>query len=96
MVRARSKAGIITFKADRSLMEALEGIENRSAFIRNAVLAALDHICPLCKGSGILTPNQRRHWDAFVEHHALQECGDCHELHLVCRRNAPADVHDEG
>lgn len=89
-----SKSEIITFKADASLLRAMAGVTNRSEFIRTAVLAALDHICPLCKGSGILTPNQRRHWDAFVEHHALEECGDCHELHLVCDREATPDVHE--
>ncbi len=94
MPAANPKPEIITFKADTSLLKAMEGIGNRSEFIRTAVLAALDHICPLCKGSGILTPNQRRHWDTFVDHHALAECGDCHELHLVCAREDAPDVHD--
>jgi hypothetical protein len=80
----RNKAQIITFKADDSLIEALGGIENRSEFIRAALLAALENICPVCKGRGILTPNQKRHWQAFAADHDLEECGDCHEMHLVC------------
>jgi hypothetical protein len=75
---------IVTFKADPSLLEALRSVTNRSAFIRNAVLAALENICPLCRGRGILTPNQKNHWAAFAADHGLATCDDCHELHLVC------------
>ena len=82
----RAKSEIITFKADESLSEALRGIPNRSEFIRAAVLAALDSVCPLCQGTGILSPEQKRHWTSFASDHSVQECGDCHELHLVCAR----------
>lgn len=80
----RQKSEIITFKADESLLKALRSVPNRSEFIRNAVLNALESTCPLCGGSGILTPPQRRHWDQFTADHPLQECQDCHEMHLVC------------
>lgn len=80
----RKKTEIITFKVDESLLEAIKGIENRSKFIREAVFAALDNACPLCKGTGTLTVNQKRHWDLFAEDHSLRECRDCHEVHLVC------------
>lgn len=81
---AVNKPRIVTFKADDSLLGALEGVDNRSEFIRLAVLAALDNICPLCKGRGLLTPNQKTHWSAFAGSHGLEECDDCHELRLVC------------
>ncbi len=80
-----NKPTIITFKADTGLLEALQGVENRSEFIRSALLAALQNICPLCKGRGSLTPNQRSHWSSFASDHGLTECADCHEFHLVCR-----------
>jgi metal-responsive CopG/Arc/MetJ family transcriptional regulator len=82
----KGKPGIITFKAHPSILEAMKGIRNRSEFIRNAVLAALDSACPLCKGTGILTPKQREHWRAFTADHFVQECEECHELHLVCSK----------
>jgi hypothetical protein len=81
------KVDVITFKADVSLMDALKGVQNRSEFIRNAVLAALDSVCPICKGTGILTPNQKKHWVAFAADHAIVECDECHEMRLVCTRN---------
>lgn len=78
------KQEIITFKADESLTEAMEGIPNRSEFIRAAILAALENSCPLCGGTGLLTPDQRRHWEKFVTNHPVTECADCHARHLVC------------
>ena len=87
----RSKNAIVTFKADESLAEALQSLPNRSEFIRSAILAALDNACPLCRGTGILTPDQKKHWAGFAADHALQECVECHEWHLVCAYGA-----DEG
>jgi hypothetical protein len=79
-----NKQKIITFKTDEALLDALRGVDNRSEFIRLAVLAALDNICPLCGGRGLLTPNQKRHWNTFAADHGLEECDHCHELYLVC------------
>jgi hypothetical protein len=78
------KESVITFKADASLLEALRNIPNRSEFIRSAILGALQSYCPLCRGTGVLTPNQKTHWDEFARHHPLRECDDCHEIHLIC------------
>jgi hypothetical protein len=78
------KQETVTFKVDEALWEAMRGISNRSEFIRAAILSALDSVCPLCKGSGILTPDQRKHWNKFSQKHPLAECEDCHAMHLVC------------
>ncbi len=88
MARRNIKDEIVTFKVDQSLLEAMRGVPNRSHFIRTAILAALDSVCPVCKGSGILTPNQQRHWEAFAADHALEECDHCHEVRLVCASSA--------
>jgi hypothetical protein len=83
-----NKTEIITFKVDDALLGAMEGIPNRSEFIRFAVLQALDSACPLCKGTGIMTPNQKSHWDSFAADHPIKECEDCHELHLICSHSS--------
>ena len=88
MNQKRAKDEIVTFKVDQSLLEAMKGVPNRSQFIRTAILAALDSVCPVCKGSGILTPNQQRHWAAFAADHAMEECDHCHEVRLVCANSA--------
>lgn len=79
-----SKTEVVSFKADEALLKAMSGIDNRSEFIREAILAALDSTCPLCSGSGTLTPNQMRHWNEFASDHSLEECEDCQEIRLVC------------
>ena len=80
----KAKHEIITFKADVSLLEAMKGIPNRSEFIRNAILAALDSACPLCSGTGVLTPQQKKHLLDFLVDHPLQECEKCHDLQFIC------------
>ena len=96
---AGTKQDIITFKVDSALSSALQGIGNRSEFIRSAVLAALENACPVCGGTGLLTPDQKHHWEAFTSDHSMEECDDCHAFHVVCVRNAddrrPKDAHPE-
>lgn len=75
---------VITFKAEKALVEAMEHIPNRSEFIRSAILAALDGVCPLCNGTGVLNPNQQRHWQEFSRSHPMERCADCEEGRLVC------------
>ncbi len=84
MAGERTKPEVVTFKADEDLLEAMRGVPNRSEFIRAAVLAALDSVCPVCKGTGILTPHQKEHWSVFSASHSVEECDECHEFRLVC------------
>ena len=86
----KRKQEIITFKVDKSLSEAMRQIPNRSEFIRSAIQTALEGVCPLCSGSGTLSPDQRRHWDSFAEKHAVEQCNDCQAIHLVCIVDADA------
>ena len=88
------KDSIVSFKAEPSLVDALRAIPNRSAFIRSAILVALENLCPLCQGTGILTPEQKNHWKRFAQDHAVQECGECHEWHLVCGRDSACGGHE--
>ncbi len=78
------KQETITFKVDKALWQSLQAVSNRSEFIRTAVLAALDSSCPLCCGTGVLTPEQRKHWEEFSRSHSVKQCEDCHAVCLVC------------
>ena len=80
----KRKEDVISFKVDASLREAMEGISNRSEFIRNAILTALENACPLCHGTGILNPHQKEHMESFLAHHTLEKCQNCHEVILKC------------
>lgn len=83
-----SHSEVISFKVDNALKKALEGVSNRSEFIRAAILSAMDSACPLCKGTGILTPHQREHWNEFKKDHVLQKCKECNSWILSCE-NTP-------
>ena len=87
------KEGVITFKVDEGLARAMQGIPNRSEFIRSAILAALESTCPLCRGTGIMTPDQSRHWNKIASNHAIRECDECHAFHIVCSAGRKARVH---
>ncbi len=90
---AERKRDVISLKVDRSLAEALDGMANRSEFIRDAILAALDNVCPLCMGTGILSPQQKTHWASFARDHSVRQCPDCHERHLTCDHETPPAKH---
>lgn len=78
------KPEIITFKADEALSDALKNIPNRSEFIRMAITGALGATCPLCQGSGVMSPHQKEHWENFNANHKIKKCTHCEELHLTC------------
>jgi hypothetical protein len=82
------KQEIVTFKVDQSLWEALRDVPNRSEFIRRAIQTAMDGVCPLCQGTGALSPQQMEHWRRFSEHHHVEKCDDCQAIHLVCATDA--------
>ncbi len=84
MSTGRKKAEIITFKVDEALSAALDGIQNRSDFIRSAILSALGNVCPVCHGTGTLSASQMRHWTDFSQNHHMNTCSECREPYLVC------------
>ena len=47
----------------------------------------MENTCPLCMGTGILSAEQRTHWDQFAADHSLHTCDDCEAVHLVCNAN---------
>ena len=85
------KQKVITFKVDPEIEELLNKIPNKSDFIRNSILKAMDCICPLCSGTGILNANQKEHWDKFQEEHQVIRCHDCDELYIKCNHESKSD-----
>jgi hypothetical protein len=47
-------------------------------------MTALDNVCPLCNGTGLLAPKQKEHWEDFLRDHAVKRCDDCDELYIEC------------
>lgn len=79
------KEQTVTFKVDSKLYKQLNRIPNRSEFIRNSLFKALNNICPLCNGTGILNSCQQGHWDEFSKNHHLSQCDNCHSVYLSCQ-----------
>lgn len=73
MKMATTKQEIISFKVDSSLATAIKRVPNRSEFIRRAILSALDNTCPVCLGSGTLTPHQKSKWEQFLKKHGMED-----------------------
>lgn len=88
----KKKQEVITFKVDEDLLKKIRDIPNRSEFIRNAIIGALGSLCPLCNGTGVLNPNQKRHWEDFAIHHSIKKCNGCDEHFLVCL-NSEQETH---
>jgi hypothetical protein len=83
---ATVKQQVVTFKADKEFLGAIKHIPNKSEFIRAAVMAALGSTCPLCNGTGLISGEQKKHWKEFMRDHLIEECEECHQVHLVCNR----------
>ena len=84
------KSEIVTFKVDEELAKLIQRLPNKSEFIRQAVMAAMDNTCPLCQGTGSLTPAQKKHWTEFTRHHEIEQCDDCQAVHIHCGYEAKA------
>lgn len=79
-----AKTDLITFKVEPSLAELINRMPNKSEFIRKAIMGALESTCPLCQGTGVLTPEQQRHWKRFTEHHRIETCDKCRAVYVQC------------
>ncbi len=86
------KTDLITFKVEHSLAELIDRLPNKSEFIRNALLGALANTCPLCQGTGVLSPEQSEHWKRFSEHHRVERCADCQAVYLSCELGLDAGI----
>lgn len=89
----KKKEQIITFKVPPDLAEVMKGIPNRSEFIRAAVMMALENTCPLCAGTGTLSPSQKAHWNDFSRNHKVRLCEECDEVYIACEKDKSSDTH---
>jgi len=81
----KQSKGVLTFKVDGSLVKLLKGLPNRSEFIRTAILDALANTCPFCRGTGVLTPHRKKHWEELTRTHKVSTCKSCDNLVFACK-----------
>lgn len=71
------KTSVVAFKVEDELAAFLDGLPNKSEFIRRAIHAQLGIACPLCRGTGKVTAETHDHFKAFIEKWELHSCEGC-------------------
>lgn len=79
MPQKNPKESIVAFKVERELAAILNGLPNKSAFIRRAIVAQLSMACPLCNGSGVLPKGLHDHYVAMLPRISKHSCDGCGE-----------------
>jgi hypothetical protein len=77
------KKKVVAFKVEEELAELLNKLENKSAFIRKAIVAQLGVACPLCQGKGVVPRGVHDHFVPLLKQFDAKDCEGCgHTLHL--------------
>jgi hypothetical protein len=71
------KTAVVAFKVEEELAKILNGLPNKSAFIRKAIVAQLDMACPLCHGSGVLPKGLHDHYEHLLPKISSRSCESC-------------------
>lgn len=77
MPHKHPRSATVAFKADEGLAALLNGLPNKSAFIREAIAARLGICCPLCMGKGVLPRGLHDHYVALLNARHFHACDDC-------------------
>ncbi len=71
------KTKIVAFKVEEELAEFLDKLNNKSDFIRKAILAQFSMACPLCAGSGVVARGLHDHYKPVIAAHNAHPCSQC-------------------
>ncbi len=77
MPRKTPQIKVVSFKVEAELARLLNGLPNKSAFIRKAIAAQLGTACPLCQGQGTVTRDVHEHFLTLAHDSRLQPCAAC-------------------
>ena len=70
---------LVAFKVEQDVAAILNEMPNKSAFIRDAIRAALGQKCPLCAGSGVLTGQRVEEFRLLLDGLPSVPCRACGE-----------------
>lgn len=73
------KSEIVAFKVEEELATFLNKLQNKSAFIRKAIIAQLGMACPLCEGSGTVPRGLHNHYAPVIAKNNTRKCDKCRE-----------------
>lgn len=71
------KKQIVAFKVEDDLARFLDALPNKSEFIRRAILAQFQMICPLCAGSGVVEKGIHDHFQEVIPEQLSRPCEKC-------------------
>lgn len=77
MARKAQKTKIVAFKVEEDLAEFLDKLNNKSDFIRKAILAQFSMACPLCAGSGVVARGIHDHYKPVIAEQNHHPCSRC-------------------
>ncbi|HVJ79919.1 MAG TPA: hypothetical protein VNC50_02520 [Planctomycetia bacterium] len=77
MSKNAPKSSVVAFKVEEELAVFLNGLPNKSDFIRRAIHAQLGIACPLCRGTGKVSKETHDHFTVFLEKWELHSCEGC-------------------
>lgn len=75
--KAPAKSKLVAFKVEEELAEFLDGLPNKSDFIRKAILAQFGMTCPLCSGSGVTPRGVHDHYAPVIAGQNKRPCDKC-------------------
>ena len=82
-----AKTEIVAFKVEEELANFLNKLQNKSAFIRKAIIAQLGMACPLCQGTGTVPRGLHIHYAPVIAKNNTRKCDRC-----VAKLTLPHDV----
>lgn len=77
MAKKAQKTKIVAFKVEEDLAEFLDKLNNKSDFIRKAILAQFSMACPLCTGSGVVPRGIHDHYKPVILQQNQHACSRC-------------------
>jgi hypothetical protein len=85
MARKSPKTQIVAFKVEEDLADFLNKLQNKSAFIRKAIIAQLGMACPLCEGSGTVPRGLHEHYAPVLAKNNTRKCDKCGRRETIPR-----------
>jgi hypothetical protein len=73
----RGSSRVFAFRADPEMVKLLSAMPNASDFIRKAISRSIEEPCPVCVGSGLVSPGFRDQLERLGGHFLLRRCSCC-------------------
>jgi hypothetical protein len=85
------KTAVVAFKVEEELARILNGLPNKSEFIRQAIASHLNMACPLCRGTGVLSKSLHDYYSSVLPKVTQKDCESCgHTVSLASEPGALA------